>query len=37
MTEAAENDNARCLDGTPGVYYFSPGSGSGANKWYVHH
>lgn len=34
---AAVADNAVCLDGTPGAYYFRSGSGSGANKWYVHH
>ena len=25
-----------CLDGTPSVYYHRPGTGSGANKWYIH-
>jgi hypothetical protein len=25
-----------CLDGSPPVYHFSPGSGSGANNWVVH-
>ena len=29
--------NAVCLDGSPGAFYFRPGSGSGANKWYIHH
>ena len=29
--------NAVCLDGSPGTYYFRPGSGSGATKWYIHH
>jgi len=28
---------AKCLDGTPGLYYHRPGTGTGANKWYVHH
>lgn len=28
---------AVCLDGTPGAYYHLPGTGSGANKWYIHH
>jgi len=26
-----------CLDGTPGAYYHRPGTGSGKNKWYIHH
>eukprot|EP00729_Bicosta_minor_P014737 gene14737-17303_t len=30
-------NGAVCLDGTPGAYYHLPGTGSGANKWYVHH
>lgn len=37
MTEAAKTFGAKCLDGTPGAYYFQKGSGSGADKWYVHH
>eukprot|EP01012_Entosiphon_sulcatum_P061416 TRINITY_DN8696_c0_g2_i1.p1 TRINITY_DN8696_c0_g2~~TRINITY_DN8696_c0_g2_i1.p1 ORF type:complete len:405 (+),score=81.78 TRINITY_DN8696_c0_g2_i1:24-1217(+) len=37
LTEAAEKDNAVCIDGTPAVYYHRPGTGSGANKWYIHH
>ena len=28
--------NAVCLDGTPGAFYFSPGSGENATKWMVH-
>ena len=28
--------NAVCLDGTPGGYYLSAGSGDGASKWYIH-
>lgn len=28
---------AVCLDGTPGAYYHLKGTGSGANKWYIHH
>jgi len=28
---------ARCLDGTPAAYYFTPGTGSGVRKWYIHH
>jgi len=30
-------DGAACLDGTPPAYYFHKGSGSGANKWFLHH
>mmetsp|Transcript_25911 Transcript_25911/g.28815 ORF Transcript_25911/g.28815 Transcript_25911/m.28815 type:complete len:381 (+) Transcript_25911:19-1161(+) len=37
LTEAAKTEGAICIDGTPGAYYFRPGSGSGANKWYIHH
>jgi len=37
MAEAAKNLGAVCLDGTPGVYYFSKGYGSGTNKWLIHH
>jgi hypothetical protein len=35
LTEAAEDpkQNARCLDGTPALYYHRVGTGSGANKW----
>merc|ERR1712166_1041455 len=36
LTEAHRADGAKCLDGTPGLYYFRPGSGDGANKWYIH-
>ena len=25
--------NAVCLDGTPGAYYFRPGTGDGVSKW----
>jgi O-palmitoleoyl-L-serine hydrolase len=28
---------ARCLDGSPGVYYHHVGTGEGATKWYIHH
>eukprot|EP01005_Ploeotia_sp_CARIB1_P000406 NODE_149_length_1336_cov_170.449132_g145_i0.p1 GENE.NODE_149_length_1336_cov_170.449132_g145_i0~~NODE_149_length_1336_cov_170.449132_g145_i0.p1 ORF type:complete len:386 (-),score=108.98 NODE_149_length_1336_cov_170.449132_g145_i0:118-1275(-) len=28
---------AACLDGSPPVYYMQAGTGSGANKWYIHH
>lgn len=27
---------AQCLDGTPGGYYFAPGSGADAGKWLIH-
>ena len=37
LREAAEKENARCLDGTPGVYYHRPGSADGTRKWYIHH
>ena len=33
---AAGPDNAKCLDGTPPLYYHRPGTGDGANKWYIH-
>lgn len=36
MTAAAASDDARCLDGSPGAYYFQPGNGTGTNKWYIH-
>lgn len=33
LKNAAEGpDNARCLDGTPALYYHRKGTGSGANK-----
>eukprot|EP00123_Amoebidium_parasiticum_P011153 comp20540_c0_seq1/m.26340 comp20540_c0_seq1/g.26340 ORF comp20540_c0_seq1/g.26340 comp20540_c0_seq1/m.26340 type:complete len:397 (-) comp20540_c0_seq1:379-1569(-) len=28
---------AVCIDGSPYKYYIRPGSGAGANKWYIHH
>ncbi|KAM0885165.1 hypothetical protein ACQ4PT_030518 [Festuca glaucescens] len=34
--KSAVAKGAVCLDGTPPVYHFSPGSGSGANNWVVH-
>lgn len=37
MTDAAETHQAKCLDGSPGAYYFLAGNGTGANKWYIHH
>ena len=36
LTDAAKTDNAVCLDGSPGLYYHRPGTGDGANKWYIH-
>jgi len=36
LTDAAKLDGALCLDGTPGLYYHRKGTGSGANKWYIH-
>ena len=26
-----------CLDGTPGMYYHRPGTGSGSHKWFIYH
>jgi len=37
LTAAAQNDGAVCIDGTPSAYFYRPGTGSGANKWYIHH
>jgi len=37
LLEDATKYGAACLDGTPPAYYFSPGFGTGVNKWYVHH
>jgi len=37
MTAAAKSSGAVCLDGTPGAYYLQKGTGSGVNKWYIHH
>uniref|UniRef100_A0A0D3FZT2 Pectin acetylesterase n=1 Tax=Oryza barthii TaxID=65489 RepID=A0A0D3FZT2_9ORYZ len=34
--KSAVSTGAVCLDGSPPVYHFSPGSGSGANNWLVH-
>jgi hypothetical protein len=37
LKEAAEGpENAKCLDGTPALYYHRKGTGSGVNKWFVH-
>jgi hypothetical protein len=37
LTEAAERTGAVCLDGSPAAYYHRKGTGTGANKWYIHH
>eukprot|EP00052_Salpingoeca_macrocollata_P021749 m.187067 g.187067 ORF g.187067 m.187067 type:complete len:401 (-) comp21615_c0_seq2:1536-2738(-) len=37
LKDEAQSDGAVCLDGTPSAYYFKQGTGSGANKWYIHH
>eukprot|EP01062_Namystynia_karyoxenos_P077487 TRINITY_DN781_c0_g1_i1.p1 TRINITY_DN781_c0_g1~~TRINITY_DN781_c0_g1_i1.p1 ORF type:complete len:395 (+),score=140.66 TRINITY_DN781_c0_g1_i1:63-1247(+) len=37
LTDFAKTTGAVCLDGTPGVFYYRKGTGSGANKWYIHH
>lgn len=37
LTEAAQKQGAMCLDGSPGAYYFSPGSGTGTDKWFIFH
>ncbi|KAK3141595.1 hypothetical protein QOZ80_4BG0335930 [Eleusine coracana subsp. coracana] len=34
--KSAVAKGAVCLDGSPPVYHFSPGSGSGANNWLIH-
>merc|ERR1719313_2461657 len=33
---AAGTEAAKCLDGTPAVYYHRKGTGTGANKWFLH-
>lgn len=35
LLDNTASNGALCLDGTPGGYYFAPGSGSGANKWII--
>jgi len=37
LLSGAASSGAVCLDGTPGAYYFKPGTGSGMSKWYIHH
>jgi hypothetical protein len=34
---ATEVVDATCLDGSPPLYYISPGWGDGASKWQIHH
>jgi hypothetical protein len=36
LTAAVTSHGARCLDGSPAAYYFTPGTGSGADKWVVY-
>eukprot|EP01052_Picozoa_sp_SAG31_P008464 SAG31_NODE_429_length_15801_cov_6.878551_3_plen_422_part_00 len=36
LVSAAKKDNAVCLDGSPGLYYHRPGTGTGTSKWYIH-
>jgi len=37
LTEAAEAPKyAKCLDGSPALYYWRKGTGTGVNKWYIH-
>ncbi|KAL1519519.1 hypothetical protein AB1Y20_023034 [Prymnesium parvum] len=37
LADAVQELGARCLDGTPAIYYFRKGTGDGINKWYIHH
>ena len=37
LVRLTEYPEALCLDGTPAGYYWRPGSGDGATKWYIHH
>ncbi|CAE7832311.1 PAE11 [Symbiodinium sp. CCMP2592] len=36
LLEDAAAEGAVCLDGSPGGYFFEPGSGTGAQKWIIH-
>jgi len=36
LKDAAANDGAVCLDGTPGAYYFQAGSEANSTKWVLH-
>ena len=35
LTDALNNNQAACLDGSPGVFYYRKGSGDGINKFHV--
>ena len=35
--DLGKHPNAKCLDGSPGGYWFFPGTGEGINKFIVHH
>ena len=37
VARLASSQDARCLDGSAPLYFLKKGSGSGADKWYVHH
>ena len=37
LDTALKQDNAACLDGTAPLYYHRPGTGTGKDKWYIHH
>ena len=37
LVAAAATDDAVCLDGSPATLYHRKGSGSGANRWFIHH
>jgi len=37
LLEQSLKNGAACLDGSAPAYYLATGSGSGANKWYIHH
>lgn len=37
MMEDARRAGAVCLDGSPGVYYFREGYGTGSHKWFIYH
>jgi len=37
LIKAMNQKNARCLDGSPGVYYIRNGIFGGAKKWHIHH
>ena len=37
QASADPQKHAKCLDGSPPLYFLKRGFGDGANKWYVHH